>query len=73
MLSKIKAWAIAIFAFFGILAGVYLSGRKDGTSAEKLAKANESAKSIRRAREIENEVESMSDSSVRDAITYRVR
>lgn len=72
MLAKLKMWGAAVLGFILLIVGAFYSGRADGKKTEKLDRANESASSMRKAREIEKDVDKMSSSDVRDSISYRM-
>ena len=73
LLGRIKLYAIGAFAFVATLLGIWLSGRRAGVAAVKAAANEARLDNLVGAKKIEEEIDALDDSSVRDRASRWVR
>ena len=73
LLARIKLYAVGAFAFVAMLLGIWLSGRRAGVAAVRAAANEARLDNLVGAKKIEEEIDALDDSSVRDRASKWVR
>lgn len=73
ILAKLKGWLIGAGAVLAALAFAFLKGRASGVEAEKLRQAAKNAKAAKVAREIEDDVQGLSERDLDKRLSRWVR
>lgn len=73
LLARIKLYAIGAVAFVTMLLGIWLSGRRAGAAAVRAAANEARLDNLVGAKRVEEEIDALDDSSVRDRASRWVR
>lgn len=71
--GKFKAWLATAGAFVIVIAFAFLKGRSEGKAAAQAQQAKANAKSINAAKEVEDDVQGISDDDVRRRLSGWMR
>ena len=73
LLARIKLYAFGAVAFVTMLLGIWLSGRRAGAAAVRAAVNEARLDNLVGAKKVEEEIDALDDSSVRDRASKWVR
>ena len=73
LLARIKLYAVGAAAFVAMLFGIWLSGRRAGVAAVRAAANEARLDNLVGAKRVEEEIDALDDSSVRDHASKWVR